>query len=211
MSTILISSKGGNCTTVTTASFALHQAATGARTILIDLCGDLPAVLGLAEPQGPGINDWLAEESNTTGSDLLSLGTVTSDTVLLIHRGSQFVTGEPRWAKLAEFITSTDAYVIIDAGSGFLPDELRHAATHLTMVIRPCYIALRRAAQQTRPTDLFVINEPGRALTVKDVEHVLGVSVHAEIPHSAVISRAVDAGLFSSRASQLFVDVFPTR
>jgi hypothetical protein len=211
MSTIFMSSKGGNCTTVTAAAFALHQAASGIRTIIIDLCGDQPAVLGLAEPQGPGINDWLAEDSNATISDLLSLGTVINDNVLLLHRGSRFVTGEPRWSDFAELMSSDNGYVVIDAGSGYLPDDLRLAVTHITLVIRPCYIALRRAAHQTRPTDVFAINEPERALTVKDIGHVLGVPIHAEVPHSAVISRAVDAGVFPGRVQQLFAGCFTTR
>ena len=211
MSTIFMSSKGGNCTTVTAAAFALHQSANDIRTILIDLCGDQPAVLGLAEPQGPGINDWLAEDSNATITDLLALGTIINDNVLLIHRGSRFVTGEPRWSDLGELMTSDNGYVIFDAGTAYLPDELRHAVTHLTLVIRPCYVALRRAAHQTRPTDVFAINEPERALTVKDIGHVLGVPVQAEVPHTAVISRAVDAGVFPARAQQLFAGCFPTR
>ena len=211
MSTIFMSSKGGNCTTVTAAAFALHQAANGIRTILVDLCGDQPAVLGLAEPQGPGINDWLAEDSNATVNDLLSLGTVIDDNVLLLHRGSRFVTGEPRWSDFAELMSSDNGYVVIDAGTGYLPDDLRLAVTHITLVIRPCYIALRRAAHQTRPTDVFAINEPERALTVKDIGHVLGVPIHAEVPHSAVISRAVDAGVFPARVQQLFAGCFTTR
>lgn len=211
MSTVFISSKGGNCTTVTAAAFALHQSTNGVRTVLLDLCGDQPAVLGLAEPQGPGINDWLAESSNATLDDLLSLGTVINDNVLLIHRGSRFVSGEPRWSDLAELMTSDNGYVIIDAGTSYLPDELRQAVTHITLVIRPCYIALRRAAHRTRPTDVFAINEPERALTVKDIGHVLGVPIHAEVPHTAVISRAVDAGVFPARAQQLFAGCFTTR
>jgi hypothetical protein len=206
-----MSSKGGNCTTVTAAAFAMHQASNGIRTILVDLCGDQPAVLGLAEPQGPGINDWLAEDSNATLNDLLSLGTVINNNVLLLHRGSRFVTGEPRWSDFAELMSSDNGYVVIDAGTDYLPDDLRLAVHHITLVIRPCYIALRRAAHQTRPTDVFAINEPERALTVKDIGHVLGVPIHAEVPHSPVISRAVDAGVFPTRAQQLFAGCFTTR
>jgi hypothetical protein len=39
---------------------------------------------------------------------------------------------------------------------------------------------------------------------VKDVGNVLGVPVAAEIPYEAAISRAVDAGLLTARAEQLF-------
>jgi len=56
MSTIFMSSKGGNCTTVTAAAFSVLSAQRNGKTLLIDLCGDVPAVLGLPESTGPGIS-----------------------------------------------------------------------------------------------------------------------------------------------------------
>jgi hypothetical protein len=56
---------------------------------------------------------------------------------------------------------------------------------------------------------VFVIKEENRALTVKDVGNVLGVPVAAEIPYEAAISRAVDAGLLTARAEQLFGKFLP--
>ena len=63
MSTLFMSPKGGNCTTVTASAFSLMSAIRGTNTLLIDLCGDVPAAIGMAEPHGPGINDWLNEEN----------------------------------------------------------------------------------------------------------------------------------------------------
>ena len=48
MSTIFMSPKGGNCTTVTATAYALLLAASGIPTVLIDLCGDVPAAAGMA-------------------------------------------------------------------------------------------------------------------------------------------------------------------
>lgn len=209
MNVIFMSPKGGNCTTVTAAAHALLTAAAHGNTLLIDLCGDLPATLGLPEPSGPGINDWLAEDRSADAEALVHLGTAVTANLLLVHRGSQFVAGEPRWADLATACSSLGARVVIDAGTSFVHPELRRSFDTVAMVTRPCYLSLRRATMLERPSGVYVVAEPDRALTTTDVAHVLGVPVLAEVPHCAAISRAVDAGLLGSRAAQLFADRLP--
>jgi hypothetical protein len=74
------------------------------------------------------------------------------------------------------------------------------AATVSLLVIRPCYLALRRAAvAPVRPTGIVLVTELSRALSRKDVESVLGVPVVAEVPSDPSIARAVDAGLLAGR------------
>jgi len=53
------SAKGGSGTTVVAAALALLRAESRS-TVLVDTGGDLPAALGIAEPAGPGIADWMA-------------------------------------------------------------------------------------------------------------------------------------------------------
>jgi hypothetical protein len=204
MSTIFMSPKGGNCTTVTATAYALLMAARGTHTVLIDLCGDVPAAAGMAEPTTPGINDWLSESSTSDAQTLVTLGTPFDNGLVIVHRGSSFVDGQPRWSDFANAITTLPMNIVIDAGTTFLPDELRRAVTHVTMVVKPCYLSLRRASRMQRPTQLFVVCEESRALTIKDVGHVLGMPVTCEIPYTSAISRAVDAGMLPSRAEQLF-------
>ena len=199
-----MSPKGGNCTTVTATAYALLMAARGTHTVLIDLCGDVPAAAGMAEPTTPGINDWLSESSTSDAQTLVTLGTPFDNGLVIVHRGSSFVEGQPRWSDLANAITTLPMNIVIDAGTTFLPDELRRAVTHVTMVVKPCYLSLRRASRMQRPTQLFVVCEESRALTIKDVGHVLGMPVTCEIPYTSAISRAVDAGMLPSRAEQLF-------
>ena len=199
-----MSPKGGNCTTVTATAYALLMAANGTHTVLIDLCGDVPAAAGMAEPTTPGINDWLSESSTSDAQTLVTLGTPFDNGLVIVHRGSSFVEGQPRWSDLANAITTLPMNIVIDAGTTFLPDELRRAVTHVTMVVKPCYLSLRRASRMQRPTQLFVVCEESRALTIKDVGHVLGMPVTCEIPYTPAISRAVDAGMLPSRAEQLF-------
>src|SRR4051794_33057920 len=53
--------KGGSGTTVVASSLALLLATRSpAGSVLVDLAGDVPAVLGIPEPDGPGVSDWLA-------------------------------------------------------------------------------------------------------------------------------------------------------
>ncbi|MDQ4131759.1 MAG: hypothetical protein M3179_00800, partial [Actinomycetota bacterium] len=57
------SPKGGSGTTVVSVGLGLVMARGNSATggaLLADLGGDIPAVLGLAEPAGPGLGDWLA-------------------------------------------------------------------------------------------------------------------------------------------------------
>src|SRR4051794_3138419 len=51
--------KGGSGTSVVAASLALLLSDSDQGAVLADLDGDLPAVLGLPTPSGPGLGDWL--------------------------------------------------------------------------------------------------------------------------------------------------------
>jgi hypothetical protein len=64
-------------------------------------------------------------------------------------------------------------------------------------------MSLRRAINGQRPDGIVLIEEPGRALTSKDIASVLSLPVVANIPFESAISRAVDAGLLASRLPQL--------
>ena len=77
---------------------------------------------------------------------------------------------------------------------------LASGATHSLLVVRPCYLALRRAtAMSFRPSGVVVVNERGRALEPSDVEEILGVPVVAVVEHDLAVGRAVDAGLLGGR------------
>src|SRR5438552_253681 len=57
----LWSAKGGSGTTVVAAALAtvLARSSPGG-AVLVDLAGDVPGALGVAEPPGYGVADWLA-------------------------------------------------------------------------------------------------------------------------------------------------------
>lgn len=203
MLTIYLSPKGGSGTTTVAAAHALANAQTHGKAVLIDMCGDAPAVLGMPETQEPGLNDWLAEGQSAGALELLSLGTAI-DGLLVIHRGARFVSGAPRWDALVRALAEWDHPVVIDAGTNYIPDELRQSADKVLLVTRQCYLSLRRATAMPAPHGVVVVKEDSRALTVKDVENVLGVPVVVTIPVDPAIARAIDAGVLPQRHSELF-------
>jgi MinD-like ATPase involved in chromosome partitioning or flagellar assembly len=208
MLTVFYSPKGGTGTTVTAAAWALKAADEHGRSLLVDMCGDTHAAMGMAEVAAPGLNDWLGESQSASADELLALGT-SAGPVLVVHPGARFVAGAPRWDSLVAAIAGWEFPVIIDAGTQFVPDELMRAATNTWMVVRPCYLTLRRATRMPRPTGVIVVREPGRALTVHDVEAVLGVPVVATIPFDPAVSRAVDAGLLPDRCHDVLARHVP--
>lgn len=73
------------------------------------------------------------------------------------------------------------------------------------LVVRgPDYLSLRTAAMHPISAHgVVVIREPWRALGPADVSSVLGIPVIAEVPHSADVARAIDAGLLVCRAASM--------
>lgn len=200
MITICWAAKGGSGTTVVAAALAL----TGTdETLLVDLAGDLPAVLGCPEPDGPGVGDWLG--SDAPASRLEALERPVTPRVRLVHIGDRRpVAGAPvpatRWTALARRLADEQRRVVVDAGTGDPPAELVTVATHAWLVTRPCYLALRAAIRlRARPTGIVVVDEPGRALRPADLEATVGAPIVATMLLDPAIARAVDAGLVASR------------
>lgn len=193
------SPKGGSGTTVIAAALALVLARRHHPpdvTTVVDLAGDLPAALGIAEPSSPGVRDWLA--SPTADAQALDRLPVTvNDTLQLLPTGS----GQPiaeRWSDLADNLVQRGA--VVDAGTGIPPTELVAAAEHNLLVTRPCYLALRLAANSgITPTGIVLVGEPGRALRARDIERAVGAPVVAELHYDPAVARAVDAGLLAAR------------
>ena len=193
--------KGGSGTTVVASTLALMRAAESQRgALLVDLAGDVPAVLGLAEPSGPGISDWFAHCDLGSRMTLQSIAIQATANLQIIAHGSKQLDVDENFIDLCAALKTFDLPIIVDAGCGLpSPDLLAHASSSL-LVTRPCYLSLRRAAQLSMsPTGIVLINEAGRALGKHDVEAVIGAPVIAEIIFDAAIARAVDAGLLASR------------
>jgi len=195
--------KGGSGTTVVASALAVLLARASSGVLLVDLVGDGPAVLGLPEPGGPGLAEWLADPAHpadvldrliapvSAGLELLPAGSVA---------GAATVAGGGRAA--ARQLARRNGPVVVDAGvaPAGAAGELVDAADLSLLVLRPCYLALRRAmAIARRPDGLVVVSEPGRALRAADVSEVLGVPVRGIVEQDPAVARAIDAGLLAAR------------
>lgn len=204
------SSKGGSGTTVVAAALAVvlsRSCPTGA--LIVDLAGDVPAVLGLAdEPAGSGVADWLDGGEHVPADGLARVEIPVRPGLALLPRGN----GVPhlsRSSALAALLATDPRSVVVDGGCvgadaptgrTELVAAVAANADHSLLVVRPCFLALRRAVRAPiRPTGVVLVAEEGRALTPSDVEDVLGAPVRAAVSVTAQVARVVDAGLLASR------------
>lgn len=206
MLTVCWAAKGGSGTSVVAAGLALLEARRhrdGPPVLLVDLAGDVPAVLGLAPAEEPGAGDWLAApDADHDGLDHLAVDVVAG--LRLLSRGGTDPAraAAPDVDRLLAALDDRAGPTVVDAGTG-PPGELHELARQATrswLVTRACYLSLRRAvALPYRPSGVVLVEEPGRALRPADVHAVLGVPVVASVPADPGVARAVDAGLLSRR------------
>jgi MinD-like ATPase involved in chromosome partitioning or flagellar assembly len=203
------SPKGGSGTTVVTAALGLLLArATPSGALLADLAGDLPTALGLAAgPTGIGLADWLVAGPDVPDDALRRIEVDAGAQLRLLPwrgaagSGDTLVASE-RGAALATALAADPRPVVVDCGPAGAGAGLAVAAgaTVSLLVIRPCYLALRRALDAPlRPSAVVLVTEEGRSLGRADVEDVLGVPVRAEVRVDPSVARAVDAGLLAGR------------
>lgn len=198
------SSKGGCGTTVVAAVLASLLAADAGPTLLVDLGGDLPAVLGLPEPL-VGLVGWTGGTSEVGAqAGLAGLEIEAHGGVRLLPRGAGVVDRE-MGPPLARALAGRPR-VVVDAGvigggdAGAGPAiHLGTAAAASLLVLRPCFLALRRAVvAPVRASGVVLVDEPQRVLGPGDIEAALGVPVVAVVPWDAAVARRVDAGLLGS-------------
>jgi MinD-like ATPase involved in chromosome partitioning or flagellar assembly len=207
------SPKGGSGTTVVAVSLARMLAETrSGGALFVDLGGDAPAALGAPEPSGPGVAEWLHAGDAVPADGLARIEHDMGRGLRMLCRGDGELANAARAEVLAAVLAADRRMVVIDCGRVAAPGStdptdqsevgrvLAATATHSLLVVRPCYLALRRAvAMSFRPSGVVVVNEQARALAPDDIEEILGVPVVAVVQHDPSIGRAVDAGLLGSR------------
>ncbi len=194
--------KGGVGTTVAAVTMALAAARREPPVLLVDLAGDVPACLGVPEPAGPGVAEWLAAGPEVPADALTRLEEPVGPGLALLHRGSGRLAAG-RAGLLVQVLAASGRTVVVDGGRLAGPGVTHRFAAEAgrsVLVTRLCVLALRRAAAApVRPSGVVVVREPGRALTVADVEEAVGAPVLAEVAADPSIARAVDAGLVRCR------------
>ncbi len=210
MQTVL-SVKGGVGVSVVAATLAAGWVRRDGAALLVDLCGDAPAVLGLPEPDGPGVRDWLADEHSAPEAlDRLVVDAGTGLSLLPAGSASVAPWSDGRARSFACTLAALDGHVVVDAGRRGGPsvgrahevllDELAAAGSSV-LVTRSCYLALRRAVRQGVVADgAVLVREPGRSLDRHDVTQVLGVPLLAQVDLDPAVARSVDAGLLTRTA-----------
>ncbi len=196
MFVICRSPKGGVGTSVVAAALALRHAHAGHPTVLVDLAGDQPDLLGVAPSSSFGIGDWAERGDDVPVEALTALEVEVGSGLSLLPRGS--VSSSDRLGVAAAVLGAGHRSVVIDAGITARPAWAPPDAVDV-VVLRACYLGVRRAGRLAAGTRLVLLEEPGRALRVADVEAALGVEVWRRVVVDPAVARAVDAGLLSVR------------
>jgi len=196
------SAKGGSGTTVVATAMALVLARRSP-VMIADLAGDVPAVLGLPGADGPGLMDWIAAP-DVGAEGLARLETEAAPGVRLLPRGHTEPDPAPGGNDLPAALAARAGVVVADCGLLGQHDtpasRVARRATLSLLVIRPCFLALRRAAAiGVRPSAAVVVAEPKRCLHARDVTAVLHVPVVAVVPFEPAVARAVDTGALARR------------
>ena len=195
--------KGGSGTTVVAAGVALVHSRRPSPTspvVFVDLGGDAPAVFGLSEPATPGVVDWLNADAPAAALD--DLAVVVNERLALIPRGYGDLPPltSPRWAIMTQHLQTREGDAVLDCGPVRPAPSVLTDGARSVLVLRPCYLALRRVVGHSITADrLVLIDEPGRALRRPDVEKVVGHRVDVHLELDPAIARAVDAGLLAGR------------
>lgn len=167
--------KGGQGTSTVAASLALLLSRQEHKTLLVDITGsqELWPLLGFA------LNE-------------------STESVLEVNEHLTLCTQQR--TKDGPYVKDFDV-VIHDVG--VLKPDQGSMADVLILVIRPCYLSLRRAiALSVRPHGIVLVKEQGRALGARDVADTIGAPVWAEVPVEESIARSVDAGLLATRLNR---------
>jgi hypothetical protein len=200
------SPKGGSGTSVVAASAAFVLSRDAAAVRVADLTGDQPAVLAIANEPPLGLRDWLRAGVDAPIDAIERLAVDVGRGVTLLPAGSAGLDGvaPEAGAALAVALQSDARPTMCDGGRLDVPATraLAEVADASVMVVRGCYLALRRAVQHeaVAHTDgVVLIDEHGRSLGAHDVAEVVGLPVLATIEARTSTARVVDAGVLPNR------------
>lgn len=210
---IFWSPKGGSGTSVVAATVALRLARGGGAR-LVDLDGDMPALLGLARDPDHGAADWLAAGPTAPEEALGRLAFEASPGLALLPAGDEAsldAASEAEGRRLMRLLGS-DPPTVVDAGRAEYPavramvETATEGAGAAVVVVRACYLALRRAVASGLTSGcagIALVEEQNRALTPSDVSQILELPMLARFPVRYYLARTVDAGVLGMRVPEL--------
>lgn len=208
----LWSPKGGSGTSVLAATCSLVLAREAGAARLGDLDGDHPAIFGLGAEPPVGLVDWLNAGPEAPTEALDRLAVEAAPGVALLPRGGSERTLAPvalaeAGAALAVALRDGPVATIVDCGRASDPATraLVEVADVSVVVVRGCYLALRRALRAPAlacSTGVVLVEEKERSLSEREVSDVLDIPVLARVPVKTAIFRAVDAGVLAARVPE---------
>ena len=156
MVTLCWAAKGGSGTTVVTAALALEF---GRHSLLVDLDGELPAVLGLPDPDRPGIDDWLRSATRTPISlDELVVDADATTSLLPLRRSDGAPTrrapiDDTRWSEFADWLRRQhdDGIEVFVDGGTTTPHEILLAVADHGVARDPTLLSVAAAGRGVRP------------------------------------------------------------
>jgi hypothetical protein len=191
---------------VFTAACALVLARSSEGVRLADLVGDQPPILGLAADPATGLREWLqvGVEAPVDALDRLAVPGTQGLTLLPAGNADLADVRPEAGAALGVALRETPVPTIVDVGvpTSAAACALLEVADASVVVLRGCYLALRRAvrmAPTTHAAGAVLVEESGRALGARDVSDVLGVPVLATVSVRSSVARVVDAGVLPVR------------
>lgn len=209
MVTAVWSVKGGVGVSSVAAMMAIGSAERADPTVLVDLCGDQPTVLGdVPDPDQSGVSEWLAEPGDAVDRGLAESMVPARPDLFYVTRGLAPLGGSVD--QLIDALRSLSHRVVVDCGVLTSEPEFRRSvassADASIVVLRQCFMTLRAMHEfDIRPSGVVLIREPGRHLGRADVEAAAGAPILAEVAYDSTISRSIDAGLARSRLPRRLV------
>jgi MinD-like ATPase involved in chromosome partitioning or flagellar assembly len=199
--TLCWSAKGGSGTSLVAATLAILSARQRP-TLLVDLGGDQPGLLGVATPAGPGVGEWLGSP-RATAESLLRLAIEIGPGLSLLAAGSL---GDGRHVdevhaeRIAHAFAHVDREVVVDAGPHGRHTVLHSSASRSLLVLRPSYLSLQRALQRPGLAgEVIVLRDTRGGYSGVDVANAIAAPVLIDALCDPAVARAADAGLLTSR------------
>ncbi len=192
------SAKGGVGTSVVAATTALLGSAQ-TDTLLVDLAGDQPQILGISTPSAT-LPDWFGADAPHPDALARDADRVSDRLSVLTVARTGCLPRPDRLRALAQLLSCEPRTVVVDLGRmGQAGVPLIHGADRSLLVTRPCYLAVHAAMAGPVPDGVVLVAERGRPLRGADIEAALGVPVVVEIAADPAVARAVDAGVLKGR------------
>ena len=146
------------------------------------------------------VADWLAVDGDAAALDRLALEA--SPSLRVVPRGTGSTAAGLGSADGERLVASLAVHpaAVLDCGPPGAPAGIAAAATATVslLVMRPCFLALRRALDAPiRPSRVVLVDEPGHLLRPRDISEELGVPIGARVPWDPAVPRRVDGGLLA--------------